>query len=222
MAPVVSTPDPVLHGSALPVLGFGVAEVAFLLSLAEGEQSARSRDALAIGAELSTAVLTAAGASSLLARGLVRVEDGRISPLAGAEYLAYVLAAAERWTRIGLFNEDAFEFAIYVQAREASVLLQPAALSTWFAVIREPGATDADLLLDVVRTNVAAHPSSAVYLGTSTLDGTADFFVRAAGDDLWDTADVPEPGMQDRDPLVPTARLVEKLAALTALPVVQR
>jgi hypothetical protein len=200
------------------VLGFGVAEIAYLLSLGTGPAAEKSRTVLTVGPEMSTPVLLAAGASSLLARGLVRVEGDDVLPNAGAEYVAFALAASYRWTEIGLQNERKPEFALYFQAPEVSVLLQPAALGSWFAVIKDPEAGDVDMLRQVVDRGVSGPGLAAVFFGSSTLTDEVNYFVRRNDDDSWDVAHVAPDGEQHRKPSVGEAVLRADLEDLTRAP----
>lgn len=200
------------------VTGFGVAEISYLLSLGEGAEADRSRDVLSVGAEAGSPALVAAGASSLLARGLVRIDGDKVLPGPIANIVSYTFASARRWTQFGIFREDKLDFALYLQAPLVSVLFQPRALSTWFVVIKEPGRTDAELLLESIKTTIAESPDSVVYLRSHTLDDEANLFVRAGEDNSWDVAKVREPGDQDRDPAVSTQDLLNRLVTLTQLP----
>ena len=208
-------------GEEVGAVGFGIAEIAFLLSLGQGPSAERAREILTVGGELAQETFTAAGASSLLARGLVRIEGDSVVPNAAAEYLAYVFAAGRRWTEVGLFGAESIELALYFQAPEVSVLLQPSALSTWFAVVKTPQATDAEMLKQIIDANVAKHPEGAVYLGSSTLTDEQNFFVRPADGSNWDVAHVRAPGDQDREPSVDTAALLQHLERLSTLPSVE-
>lgn len=205
-------------GEEAGVVGFGIAEIAFLLSLGKGGAADKARETLKVGPELATEQFTAAGASSLLARGLVRVEGEAVVPNAAAEYLAYAFAAGQRWTEVGLFGAEKMEFALYFQAPGVSVLLQPSVLSTWFAVVKGPEASDADMLKQIIDANVLQQPEGAVYLGSATLSEERNFFVRRADGGNWDVAFVRSPGDQDRDPSVDTETLMAHLGTLTVLP----
>lgn len=200
------------------VLGLGVAEIAYLLSLGAGPAAEKSRSVLTVGTEMTTPVMLAAGASSLLARGLVRVEGDDVIPNGGAEYVAFALAAAYRWTEIGLQNERKPEFALYFQAPEVSVLLQPAALGSWFAVIKDSSATDAEMLRQVIDQGTTGLGLAAVFFGSSTLSRETNYFVRRGDDGDWDVAHVTKGGEQDRKPSIGEATLLADLEALTQAP----
>ncbi|MFJ6000816.1 hypothetical protein [Arthrobacter sp. NPDC092385] len=200
------------------VLGFGIAEIAYLLSLGTGPQADKSRRLLTVGPDMTAPVMLAAGASSLLARGLVRVDGDAVIPNAGAEYVAFAFAASYRWTEVGLQNERKPEFALYFQAPEVSLLLQPAALGSWFAVIKDPAATDAEMLRQVIEQGTSALEPAAVLFGSSTLSDETNYFVRRNGGGGWDVAHVTPAGEQQRRPAVSESALLADLQALTQAP----
>ncbi|NJC23481.1 hypothetical protein BJ994_002557 [Arthrobacter pigmenti] len=199
------------------VTGFGIAEISYLMSLGEGKSADKTREVMPVGVEASSPGLIAAGASSLLARGLVRIEDDRVLPTALANGVSYTLASAQRWTQFGIFRGDSLDFALYLQAPEMSALFQPRALSSWFVMVRNPARTDAELLLESIKTTISQSPDSVVFLRSHTLDDEANLFVRAGENGVWDVATVREPGDQDRDTAASTAQLLSMLEHLTQL-----
>lgn len=199
--------------------GFGAAEIAYLLTNSAGAVKAKNIEVMQIRPEVLTEQISALGASSLLARGELTADGDRVELAGAARLLNHTLARAERWTEIALVNDTGVEAALYIQSRELSIFLQPAALSTWFMVVKVPEASDASMLKQIIDTYVSAHPEAAVYFGSQTL-GTdkAHFFVRASDGGTWDVAHVESPGEQDRVDGLGTDDLLAQLAELAELP----
>ncbi|TAJ46606.1 MAG: hypothetical protein EPO52_13660 [Herbiconiux sp.] len=202
---------------------FGAAEVAYAVSLSSGVARQRAERALQIAPGFITEQIAALGASSLLARGELILEGDALQPRGAIRLLIAILQTAERWTEIGLVNEDGIEAALYLQSPELSVFLQPAALSTWSMVVKAPDVADADLLETIITGNAVRHPLGTVYFGTEltgfALDGSekTHLFVRPTGEGAWDLADVEAPG-DGRSDGVDSAAMRERLASFVALP----
>ncbi len=201
------------------VAGYGAAEVAYIISQGSPGLREKNAAALQIRPDALTAQIAALGASSLLARGEIVADGGAMELRGGARILNQALNAAVRWTEVAMVNGTGVEAALYVQSRDVSVFLQPAALSTWFMVVKDPQASDAQMLKQVIDSNVARHPESAMYFGSRAASGPKDhFFVRVSGGGLWDVAHVEKPGEQDRTDGVDTEDLLAGLAKLVSLP----
>ncbi|MCQ9164785.1 MULTISPECIES: hypothetical protein [unclassified Arthrobacter] len=201
------------------VAGYGAAEIVYLISQGSGALRDRNAAALQVRPEAMTEQIAALGASSLLARGEITADGGTMELRGGARILNQALNAAVRWTEVAMVNGTGVEAALYVQSRDVSVFLQPAALGTWFMVVTDPQAGDARMLKQVMDSNLARHPEAAMYFGSQLAGLPKDhFFVRASGDGLWDVAHVEKPGEQDRTDGVGTQELLARLAGLLALP----
>ncbi len=202
---------------------FGAAEVAYALSLGSGEARQRAEKALQVAPGFITEQIAALGASSLLARGELTLENDELRSRGAIRLLIAILQSAVRWTEIGLVNEDGIEAALYLQSPELSVFLQPGALSTWSMVVKAPDVADVQLLEQIIAGNAARHPLGTVYFGTelisSPLDGSGKthLFVRPSGEGGWDVADAEAPG-DGRSDGVDSGVVRERLAAFVALP----
>lgn len=201
------------------VVGYGAAEVIYLISQGSAGLKERNAEALQVRPDVLTEQIAALGASSLLARGEIVANGEAMELRGGARILNQALNAAVRWTEVAMVNGTGVEAALYIQSRDVSVFLQPAALSTWFMVVKDPQAGDAQMLKQVMDSNLERHPESAMYFGSQLIEGPKDhLFVRASGNGQWDVAQVENPGEQERDDAVPTDRLLARLAELLALP----
>ncbi|MDO9396789.1 MAG: hypothetical protein Q7T71_09610, partial [Herbiconiux sp.] len=167
---------------------FGAAEVAYAVSLTEGEARERAVRFLQLAPDFVTEQIAALGASSLLARGELSVDGDALVPRGGIRLLIAVLQRAVRWTEIAMIQESGVEAALYVQSPELSVLLSPAAMSTWTMVVRRPAVSDAALLAELVSNNAARHPDGTAYFGTELVGSASDgsgkihLFVRPDGE----------------------------------------
>ncbi|MFB2556416.1 hypothetical protein [Herbiconiux liangxiaofengii] len=203
---------------------YGAGEIAYALSLAEGPVRAQAEKFLQVEPGFVTDQTAALGASSLVARGELTVTGDLLEPRGGIRLLIVVLQTAVRWTEIAMMNEGSVEAALYVQSPELSVLLSPAAMSTWTMVVRSPAYTDAQFLARLVNDNAARHPLGTAYFGTEVLGSEKHhLFVRPSsevdtfGGRTWDLADAEAPG-DGRSDAVGDAELLERLAAFSALP----
>ena len=202
---------------------YGAGELAYALSLAEGPARAQAERFLQVKPGFVTDQTAALGASSLVARGELTVEGDVLEPRGGIRLLIVALQTAVRWTEIAMMNEGDVEAAVYLQTPELSMLLSPAAMSTWTMVVRAPAYTDAQFLARLVTDNATRHPLGTAYFGTE-VPGSAKhhLFVRPSAEPdpfgrRWDLADAEAPGDGRTDDVVDAA-LLERLTAFTALP----
>lgn len=201
------------------VAGYGAAEIAYLVSQGSSVLQKKNAAFLQIRDAIRTEQVAALGASSLLARGEIVAVGESMELRGGARILNQALNAAVRWTEVAMVNGTGVEAAVYLQSRDVSVFLQPAALSTWFMVVKDPQSSDAQMLMQVIESNVAQHPEAAMYFGSESLTGPKDhFFVRKTDDGQWDIAHVKNPGEQDRTDGVSGTALLAELAQLLRFP----
>ncbi|PYI65564.1 hypothetical protein CVV68_17745 [Arthrobacter livingstonensis] len=214
-----TVPAPDTAGQSPAVTGYGAAEIAYLISQGTNGLKEKNAAAMQVRNDVLTEQIAALGASSLLARGEIVADGDAMELRGGARILNQALNAALRWTEVAMVNGTGVEAALYIQARDVSVFLQPAALSTWFMVVKDPQASDAQMLKQILESNVARHPEAAMYFGSETVTGPKDhFFVRASGNGQWDVAHVEKPGEQDRTDGVSAEALLDHLAKLVSLP----
>ncbi|MEA9986562.1 MULTISPECIES: hypothetical protein [Subtercola] len=208
---------------------FGAAEVAYAVSLTDGVQRQQAVAFLQIDEAFLTDQIAALGASSLLARGELSIEGDVLIASGAVRLLTAVLQTAVRWTEIALVNDDGTEAALYLQSPALSVFLQPAAMSTWVMVVKDPAAADSAVLAQLIESNRARRPLGTAYLGTETAGSAKNhLFVRAAEGrpaepQAWQVADVPsntDPNsfIGDAGDDVGTAELVGRLAEFVRLP----
>lgn len=161
--------------------GFGFAEIAYLLK-AVGDDGAKSAEVLRLESETADERLCVAGASSLLARGLLTVDGEDLNFAGPAAAIAYALAKAHRWTEISLMAEDSIDTVLHVESGTVSILMQPRMLQTWFIFAQDPAIDGAAAQLEMLKKHVAEHSGGSAYLKVRTRDGDADLLLRSDGD----------------------------------------
>ena len=119
-------------------VGFGYAEIAYLLKRMSTPEAEMSATVLRLTEEMNSDVLPAAGASSLLGRGFATVVDEEIQVQEAALPVAFALSRATLWTEISLINSDIIDTVVHVESDPVSLLLQPRTLLTWFVFAQDP------------------------------------------------------------------------------------
>lgn len=176
-------------------LGLGVAEMAYLLQLQDTEAARVSASWLRLGAEANDPEVVRAGLSSLIARGLARVDGTTVSFDSRLDTVAYTLANVALWTQIDLLqNAELGDSVLHVESDRTKLLLQPRTMQSWFVLPqdREVSAEAAESYL--VRQHLTDHPDGGVRLRTAVAPGGRQFLIRkdpdgwvcaiAAGDDV--------------------------------------
>lgn len=144
-------------------IGFGFAEMAALLNLAPGAAATASAAALRIKDEATDTRMVAAGASSLVARGLAVADpDGVLSVSGPVAAVTHALTSAIRRVELSLLAPDSSDSVLLVESADAAILLQPRSHLTWFAMAQRPDLDAAETTFFIVRTHVDAHPDGGV------------------------------------------------------------
>jgi hypothetical protein len=122
------------------VIGFGLGEVAYLLSRHTGKSAARSRALILTDTLVGDTNFLRAGASSLVARGLLGEGDGGAPEARGwAALLEYALVVGTSWVELGIARKDRSldDLAIIATAPAVSAVMQPRAVGSWFVGFHE-------------------------------------------------------------------------------------
>lgn len=196
---VISFADTELARIEMPpgVVGFGAAEIVYLLARHDVPQSRRAAELLAPrvhdmwDAESESFPLVKAGGSSLVARGLVQVDGAELRSKAEAGLLEYLFARAHRWTRIVMASDEALDCGVILHGPDLTGMLQARQLGSWFSSFASAEADPVDLVVDFVATLARAHPEAAFIISTSTLDADpVRIYVRFDPDERrWDLVD---------------------------------
>ncbi len=171
-------------------VGFGVAEVAYVLARRESPAAQAIVSLLALDEAYFDDIVLAAGASSLVARGFAipQGDDGATDELRGpAAVLEYVLSMATRWTRIAFVGPAETDIAFFVEAPELAVLVQPRAVGTWWVLTKQPDIAAGTMLDLLVTEHVETDPATTASFETSTTEHSGALFLRRRGDD-WEAS----------------------------------
>ncbi|WP_146033107.1 hypothetical protein [Arthrobacter sp. AFG20] len=172
-------------------IGFGFAEIAYMLRMFGTPAAKKSAEVLRLERELATERLCVAGASSLLARGFASIgEDLELEGPAVA--VAYALAKADRWTEISLITAEYTDTVVHLESDNVSLLLQPRTLETWFVFAQDPAVRGAEAELSIIEEHVRNHPEGTAFIRVRTIDGEDHLLIRpdAGG---WAVGKVPDP-----------------------------
>lgn len=169
-------------------IGYGSAELAFILTSFDPDAMAESARALGMDLTDVSDEARAAGASSLMGKGCLDIVDGQASLSGVAEILGYTLVAATRWTELGFFasREEMLDGALVVSAPEATILMQPRALGAWMTVLKDPTHSDADAVRSLVEAFAGSTPGGIVFLATRADGESATLFIRPLPDGRWE------------------------------------
>lgn len=204
------------------VIGFGLAEVAYLLARHEDSDEARwareliGLDDLPVGDDFLRS-----GASSLVARGLLTQRSdergARTVSLADAAVMEYVLGASSRWIQIRMVNDEGPDEALIGIAPAAIGVLQPRMIGAWLAGFS--GAVDEAprLVLDVVGEIRQLHPESSIGL-LATVSGrpAGSIYLRYDNEAArWDVVDRTSDPTNERRQWLDEFTVLGKIAALT-------
>lgn len=166
-------------------IGFGFAEMAALLNLAPGDAATASAAALRIKDEAADTRMVAAGASSLVARGLaVADHDGVLSVSGPVAAVTTALTSATGRVEISLLAPDASDSILLVESADVAILLQPRSHLTWFAMAQRPDMDAAEAVLFVVRTHLDAHPDGGVIVKNLQTPEADELLIKRA-DGAW-------------------------------------
>ena len=172
-------------------IGFGFAEIAYMLRMFGTAAARKSAEVLRLEPEVDTERLCVAGGSSLLARGFASI--GEELELEGpAVPVAYALAKADRWTEISLNTADYTDTVVHVESDNVSLLLQPRTLETWFVFAQDPEVPGAQAELSVIEEHVRNHPEGTAFIRVRTIDAEDHLLIRPDGAG-WAVAKVTDP-----------------------------
>ncbi|KQM59391.1 hypothetical protein [Agreia sp. Leaf210] len=202
-------------------VGFGYAEIAYLLkrvSTPEAEMSAR---VLRLTEEMQSDTLPIAGASSLLGRGFATVVDDEIEVEDAALPVAYALGRATLWTEITLIHHEIADTVVHVESDPVKLLMQPRTLLTWFVFAQDPDVSGPDAELEIVQEHVRQYPEGTAMLRARISGAESLLLVRpdagkwAVGTVIEGESDVVErTGLTDRELRDAIAELRNTLVAM--------
>lgn len=162
--------------------GYGYAEIAFLLSELKGPSVERSKLLFDFEDAVYTPEVLAAGASSLVSRNEVIVEqDDALSTHGATQILSYALAHGNHWTQIGFTKADGtlVDSAVLVNADDLAVILQPRNLGSWLMMLQNDEISNADRLASLVSSYLETSADDvAVFIASDSTDFAGSVILR--------------------------------------------
>ena len=171
--------------------GFGLGEIGFLLIQGDVPAVAKARELFALVEQAYAEDVTVASLSSMIAHGLLEIGEGGVPrPLGAAAVLAYAIAEATRWTRIGFFSrgDEAIDGAVILHAPSVTAILQPRQGGAWLMLVKAPEISDADAVWTLVAGFRDAHEVASTFVETSSSAGNATLFADRVGGEEWNLA----------------------------------
>lgn len=121
--------------------GFGIAEIQYLLSRFSNQAAAVGAATLQAEYPAENKDMLLAGASSLLARGLLAAEDGEtMSPKGLAAAALFALGNSNRWVSIAFTSDGQGAGVVYFLNKEVNLMMQGRGLGGWFASAQQADA----------------------------------------------------------------------------------
>ncbi len=162
------------------VVGFGFAEIAYLIRRFDTDAARKSGQVLRLEEEIQSDSICIAGGSSLLGRGFASVEDD-LELKGPAIPTAYALSRAARWTEISLVDGAKTDTVVHVESDKVSLLMQPRTLSTWFVFAQDPAIEGADAQLSLIEEHTRNHPEGTAFIRVKTISGEDHLLIRPDG-----------------------------------------
>jgi hypothetical protein len=166
---------------ASPPIGFGYAEIAYLLKRMSTPEAVMSARVLRLSEEMESGSVPVAGASSLLARGYAEIADDDLEVADAALPVAYALGRATLWTEISLMQGNITDTVVHVESDPVCLLMQPRMLMTWFVFAQDPDVSGPDAELEIIEEHVRQHPQGTAIVRARVSDGSAVLLVRPDG-----------------------------------------
>lgn len=160
-------------------VGFGFAEIAYLIRRSDTDAARKSGQVLRLEEEVQSSSICIAGGSSLLGRGFASVDDD-LELEGPAAPTAYALSKAVRWTEISLDGEKT-DTVVHVESDKVSLLMQPRTLATWFVFAQDPEIDGADAQLSLIEEYNRNHPGGTAFIRVKSLSGEDHLLIRPDG-----------------------------------------
>ena len=168
----------------VPDIGYSVAELEYLLSIAPGASADRIAELLGVAPVPSVDETILTGGAALLARGQLEfIDGGEFKPVDAALVIAYILTNAVRWTSISGATEDAADLGVFIESPHGGVLAQPRTLGTWWFIILDPASVPSDIIARSAFGLAEEGEKSAVMVQMATLAEDRTFSFRQEGSD---------------------------------------
>ncbi|WP_426987307.1 hypothetical protein [Pseudarthrobacter sp. Y6] len=144
-------------------VGFGLAEMAYLLHLQPTTGSRASASWLRLSEESENQDLISAGLSSLIARGLATVNGSEVGFDRRVDVAVYTLANALRWTQLDLLlDAEGGDSVLHAESDRTTLILQPRTMMSWFVLPQDPNISAEAAEAFIVRDHLAQNPEGGV------------------------------------------------------------
>lgn len=148
--------------------GFGIAEIQYMLSRFQNQASAVGAATLQANYPAENKDMLLAGASSLLARGLLVAEDSEtMSPKGLAAATLFALGNSTRWVSIAFTSDGQGAGVVYFLNKEVNLMMQGRGLGGWFASAQQADADMTESWLEMAR-NFDQNNENAAIIFTAT------------------------------------------------------
>ena len=152
------------------ITGFGFGELRYLLARQDSPASRRTAERLGLDETDGAQAVLAAGVSSLLARGLVAVDEaGHARSCGEAALLETLFATGRRWTGVAYHVGPRIDLLVLVEGEGVVGMLQVRQYGTWFVGLTAQTADPAGLVATAVAEMAARHGPGRFGVNVRTL-----------------------------------------------------
>ncbi|MDP5227919.1 MULTISPECIES: hypothetical protein [Arthrobacter] len=175
------TENPTTEQAPEPV-GFGLAELTFLLSSFDGPGHARSVEALEAEGWVSDETLAQVGLSGLAARGFVEPGEQGLGIGGPASTVAHALGEGKLWISLRIDGDGEPSRVVLVEADGLRLLLQPGILNTWFATPVPEELTTSQIAVSVLHQHEEERPGNVATATVSTRERSSSYRLERDGE----------------------------------------
>ncbi|WP_104086603.1 hypothetical protein [Arthrobacter sp. GMC3] len=169
--------------------GFGIAEIQYMLSRFQNKSAGVSAATLQAQYPAENKDMLLAGASSLLARGLLVAEDGEtMSPKGLAAAALYALGNSTRWVSIAFTSAGQGAGVVYFLNSEVNLMMQGRGLGGWYASAQQADADLAASWLEMAQLFAHDNESAAIIFTSTDEDGNLSNVALRTGSAGWEAA----------------------------------
>jgi hypothetical protein len=175
-------------------------ELLYLFELADSAESKSNRVRFSLPQMVDESAIAAAGAATLLARGLAFIADDKLVLTAETGLIGYILTHATVWTEIGLSSAGVVDAALLLTMEGLTLLFTPRPLGIFDVLAVEPGKDSSDVAVPLVSAFLdGADDRLAVVRSAAGPREHSAAIMRTAGSRWRAAIDVPRPGRSDQE-----------------------
>jgi hypothetical protein len=160
-------------------VGFGLAEMAYLVQLQRTAGAHASASWLRLDDGSQSQELVNAGLSSLIARGMATVKGTDVQFDSKVDVVAYTLANARRWTQLDLLlNAQSGDTVLHAETDRTTLLFQPRTMMSWFVLPQDPNVSAVAGEGFIVRDHLANNPDGGVRIRSGLNRSSRQLLIR--------------------------------------------